>query len=724
MTQTLDDKNSVNKFVCSASDDERLDVLRKDGKLTLTDAQKQAVLTKGRVIVSAAAGSGKTSTMVKRIILMIAEGYSLRNMLVLVYNVAAADELKERLHGELFDRACSEVGEARERFSKELDDLPFCHICTIHSFCNSLLRDNFDKLGLSPTFEVLDEQAHAAYMNEALENVFSAYSEEGDDAFMDVVEIFSQARKEDNLKANIIKLHDMIDIQPDKKQFFDNVNSCYKFASIGKSENIYDDESDDELDDDFDEDDDFIDIWDEDEFADGEFGKIFENYYKSFFEDALKKFEEIAEMISGTVLSKHIEAVQIAIELCQEMLASADFNGMLSVAYDTEKPSLKGGSTKRSDYEKTWAAITKFYNDELFDIVKEMCELKEIWDDSENKFAQNALYVYKLLEITSRFDNELARLKKENNVLSFEDLQHLAVSLLKDYPSLGRVYDAVFVDEYQDVNPTQEFIIQKLIKGECFMVGDVKQSIYGFRLADPKIFLARQERYKNGGGTAIDFNRNFRSARKILAFVNGVFNAVMTEKTADVDYKNTAAFEIDGMPDDGRVEVHLFTDKKAERVDAQGLYDITDHVQAEEGVKAAISEGKFIAREIKSLVGRAKTDDGKYIGYGDIAILFRSRTTGAQQIIEVLRSEGIPVDESVFGKSESRPERELISMLRVLDNPRQDIPLAGFMLSFFGGYSEDELAFIAAQDGECLYDKVRGLSCDADHDDDNVVCLA
>ncbi|MDE6060888.1 MAG: UvrD-helicase domain-containing protein, partial [Clostridia bacterium] len=366
---------------------------------------------------------------------------------------------------------------------------------------------------------------------------------------------------------------------------------------------------------------------------------------------------------------------------------------------------------------------SKAYFDEVFGVVQEMYDLKKIFDDSDNKFAQNALYVYKLLEITSRFDKELARLKRENNVLSFEDLQHLTVGLLKDYSSLGSVYDAVFVDEYQDVNPTQEFIIQRLIKGECFMVGDVKQSIYGFRLADPKIFLARQERYKRGGGTAIDFNRNFRSARKILAFVNGVFNAVMTEKTADVDYKNTAAFELDGMPDGGRVEVHLFTDKRSERIDAKGLYDITNHVQAEEGVSASISEGKFIAREIKSLVGRAKGDGG-YIGYGDIAILFRSRTRGAQQIIEVLRSEGIPVDESVFGKSASRPERELISMLRVLDNPRQDIPLAGFLLSFFGGYGEDELSLIAAQEGECLYDKVRSISCEADNENENKRTLA
>lgn len=664
-----DMKGLNSEFVLSQEDEARLDVLRKDGKLTLTDAQKRAVLTKGKILVSAAAGSGKTSTMVKRIMLMLAEGYSLRNMLTLVYNTAAADELRERLHSELFDRVCSEVGELREKFRKELDDLPLCHICTIHSFCNTLIRDNFEKLGISPTFEVLDEQAHATYMNEALDNVFNAYSEENDEIFGDIAEIFLQARKEENLKTNIIKLHNLIDVNPDRDRFISKAIKCFE------------------------------------SFEDSEFIEILVSYYKSFFENAVCRLSEISEIISATSLVKYSEALAITVSFAKQELSATSLRNMLSIACACEKPNLGRRSPKLSDFEKEKSNIAKAYIDEVYSVAAELCELKDIIDDLEVKHTQNGLYVNKIIQITLRFADELQKLKQADNVLSFEDLQHYASRLLSDYPDLAGMYDAVFVDEYQDVNPTQEFIIQRLVKDECFMVGDVKQSIYGFRLADPKIFLSRQESYKNGEGAAIDFNRNFRSARKILAFVNGVFNAVMTEKSADVDYKNTAAFELDGAPEGGSVQVHLFTDKKAERTDAAGLYDITNHTQSDEDISGSQTEGRYIASEIKSLVGRAKKDGG-YIGYGDIAILFRSRSRGAQQIIEELKMAGIPVDESVFGRTVSKPERELICMLRVIDNPRQDIPLAGFLLSFFGGFDEGELAVMAMEEGDCLYDKL------------------
>ena len=173
---------------------------------------------------------------------------------------------------------------------------------------------------------------------------------------------------------------------------------------------------------------------------------------------------------------------------------------------------------------------------------------------------------------------------------------------------LGDAYDAVYVDEYQDVNPTQEAIIEHLVRGECFMVGDVKQSIYGFRLADPAIFLSRQFKYEHGDGTAIPFNKNFRSSRAILSFVNGVFNAVMTKSSAQVDYRNDGAFDLKDISDGDGVQIHLFTDKKAESKVAKGLYDIASHEHEDEDIKASQFEGKFIAREIKSLVGRALVD--------------------------------------------------------------------------------------------------------------------
>lgn len=640
--------------------------------IRLTESQKRAVLAKGNIIVSAAAGSGKTSTMIKRILLLIAEGASLKNMLVLVYNNAAADELKARLHQELFEKACRERSEARDKFRRELDDLPFCHICTIHAFCQSLIRENFDKLGLSPTFEVLDEQAHRAYMNRALDNVIAEYSQNADEEFCDIAEIFLQARKEDNLKDNIVRLHNLLDIQPDRDGFLQNVSSCF------------------------------------DGFEDSGFTRFLTDYYKGALEELKIRLDETYGLIARTTLTTYAQSVANVLDTLEKAARANDCFVMGQVAASYEKINARR-SPKATEEEKSLSEIAKVYIGDAEDVFGELAELSENKNRLRAAHEQNGVYVRKIMEIVCRFDEELARLKRQDDALSFEDLQHCAAKLLDEYPQCGEGYDAVFVDEYQDVNPTQEFIISRLVRGECFMVGDIKQSIYGFRLADPTIFLSRQAKYKNGDGTAIDFNRNFRSAKSILSFVNGVFDVIMTQKTADVDYKHTARFELDGTPEEGYVQLHLFAGQKPQTDKPSGIYDIARQSDEPSGIDAAENEGRFIANEIRTLVGRAKGDGG-YIGYGDVAVLFRNRSQDAQKIVEVLKREGIPVDENGFSKSVSLPERELICFLQTLDNPRQDIPLAGFLLSFFGGYNEEELARIAAFDGSCFYDKLLAAS--------------
>ncbi len=680
--------SDVNKIVGTVSES-RLNVLRDDsGKLLLTDDQRKAVLEKGRILVSASAGSGKTSTMVKRIILMVAEGASLKNMLILVYNNAAADELKEKLHRELFKVACRASGDLREHFRSELDELAFCHICTIHAFCQSLIRENFDKLGLSPTFEVLDENAHALYMNKALDEIISEYTANGDEAFCGLADIFSQSRKEENLKSNIIKFYSLIEIQPNKEDFVRCIDDCYG------------------------------------DFENSRFWTILSDYYSKFFKKAELAFSELREqMIAiGGGLGKYIESVTDAAYNCRRMSEAKDFREVCAIASVYEKP--KAVLRNASDEEKTLVGFAKDYYKTFEDAMEELKTLFGKFDELEEAHEQNGRYVRKLVEVACAFEQRLSALKAQDNVLSFEDLQHKAMELLshEEY-GLSDAFDAVFVDEYQDVNPMQEAIISSLVRGECFMVGDVKQSIYGFRLADPAIFISRQRRYADFGekeGINISFNHNFRSAYAILNFVNGVFDSVMTKDNADIDYKKEARFELKDIPPvnlesvspEGYVQVHLFVKPKAESEGAHGLYDITS--AQDEEVGNAKAEGLFIANEIKTLVGRAKGVDengnGKYLSYGDIAVLFRSRSNGAKEIVQTLKDEGIPVNEGAFGKSVSLPERELMSFLRVLDNPRQDIAFAGYLLSFFGGYDEGELALVASYDGACLYDKFRAVA--------------
>lgn len=671
---------SENKVtVLGKNAEERLEILRDEkGNILLTDDQKRAVLERGRILVSASAGSGKTSTMVKRIIVMISEGTTLKNLLVLVYNNAAADELKEKLHQELFKAACASSGEKRDRFRQEIDELPFCHICTIHAFCQSLIRENFDKLGISPTFDVLDETRHASYMNRALDDVIATYTASGDETFCELADIFSQSRKEENLKSNLIKFYGLIEIQPDEEEFERCVSECY------------------------------------DSYENSKFFAILQDYYKTFFanaKNALLPIKTQLEVLAPT--SKYLQSLAVAICFCDELESKSRLFDMCTLASKYEKPRATV-SPKASDEEKLLVGYVKDYLKQFHDAIDEMKEICNRQDSLESAHEQNAKYVKKLVEVAQTFAKKLEELKQEDNVLSFEDLQHKALELLShDEYELSGDFDAVFVDEYQDVNPTQEAIIRKLVKGECFMVGDVKQSIYGFRLADPAIFISRQNAYEESlkEGTNVYFNRNFRSAYGILDFVNGVFDSAMTKASADVDYKKDARFELkdvapvklEGVSPEGYVQVHLFVKQKSESVPSFGLYDI-EKDEGEENDEASSQEGNFIASEIQKLVGRSK-GDGKYIGYGDIAVLFRSRSTGAKEIVKTLKSKGIPVNEGAFGKSVSLPERELVAFLRVLDNPRQDIPFAGYLLSYFGGYDESEVALIASEDGDCLYDK-------------------
>lgn len=678
----MNDKEIVKSI--SDSSQKRLDILRDEkGRLLLTDDQKHAVLERGSILVSASAGSGKTSTMIKRILLMIAEGATLRRMLILVYNNSAADELKEKLHNELFRCACSQTGELRERFRKELDELSFCHICTIHAYCQSLIRENFDKLGLSPTFEVLDEQEHAVYMNEALNDVITDYTQRGDSVFLELVDVFSQSRKEDNLKNNIIKLHKLMEIQPDKKDFISCVNECY------------------------------------DSFEDSKFFDILKRYYIEFFTQAKQVFEQTYQQTIGyQYLSKHALRLENAIALCTQIMSAKDVKDMMGAcnAYEDVFTRIH---QKASPEEKIISDGMKGYFAKFNTFIDELKSLCDNFDRLESAHKQNARYVYKIVEVCEAFSMRLSALKEERNVLSFENLQQKAYELLEADDSPKEDFDAVFVDEYQDVNPTQEAIIRRMIKGECFMVGDVKQSIYGFRLADPAIFISRQLGYAQDAlqGTNIYFNRNFRSAYRILSFVNGVFDSVMTKKSADIDYKSEARFELkdiapvtlEDVSPEGYVQVHLFVNPKAESESASGLYDVTKEVQ-DEDESTSVREGKFIASEIKRLVGKAigtsDSGEGKRIGYGDIAVLFHERTGGARKIIPVLKQCGIPVNEGAFSKSATLPERELMAFMRVLDNPMQDIPLAGYLLSFFGGYDESEVAQIASLGGVNLYSKL------------------
>lgn len=628
----------------------------------LTAEQRAAVEERGKVLVAASAGSGKTSTMIKKIISEIENGTPLSRMLVLVYNEAAANEIKEKLHDALFNAACLSDGERREEFRRDLDELSFANISTIHAFCRALIKDNFEKLGVSPVFDLLSDDQAARYADEALDKLFAECAEADDKVFDELSDILSRERKEEGFRATVKKLYEVYQIQPDGAAFLKRARDNYEGV------------------------------------AEGHYAEVLVKHAHSVFADGLAELEKVQPLLEAEAKSAYAERCKIYADICRQGLAGG-FDDILALARaDVYVPDLrKGPRTPLLNPDAVDVAESvKSAIDNMFSTWwQPLVNMQQV----EEGHAQNRAYVDKLLELVERFDKEYSRAKLADNVLTFNDLERYAAQLISTSPEVAGEFDAVFVDEYQDVNPVQEFIISSVARDNVFMVGDVKQCIYAFRLADPDIFLKRQKAYEAGKeGKFLSFSRNFRSNNTILEFVNSVFDAEMTENTVGVDYLKDGRFTVG--------EDESAEERKSRRKREAGSVRL--HLTSVKNGTRRYSpdEGDFIAEEIKRLVGNAKTGD-RLMRYSDCAVLFRNRTVG-QRIIERLQASGIPVDDGTLRKEKSAPESDIINFLTVLDNPRQDIPLAGFMLSYFGGFDENKMTLIAARrgDDECLYDAV------------------
>ena len=632
------------------------------GGAPLTSEQRAAVEEHGRVLVTASAGSGKTSTMIKKIISEIEHGTALSRMLVLVYNEAAANEIKEKLHDALFKAACLSDGERREEFRRDLDELAFAKISTIHAFCRGLIKDNFEKLGVSPVFDLLSDDQAAQYADAALDKIFTQYAEEDDPIFDELADILSRGRKEEGFRATVKKIYSVYQIQPDGAAFLTRARENYEGVSQGH------------------------------------YAEVLVRRAHRVFADGLAELEKVQPLLEVEAKRAYAERCGICADICRRGLAGG-FEDILALACaEPEFPSLSRGPRTplvNPDAAKISETVKSAVDAMLETYWQPLADMRSV----EEGHAQNRAYVDKLLEIVERFDKEYSQAKLADNVLTFNDLERYAAQLISTSPEAAGEFDAVFVDEYQDVNPVQEFIISSVARDNVFMVGDVKQCIYAFRLADPDIFLKKQKAYQAGNeGKFLSFSRNFRSNNTILEFVNSVFDTEMTENTVGVDYLKDGRFTVG---DNESTE-----ERKTRRKREAGSVRLHFIAVNNGNRRYSPDEGDFIAQEIKRLVGSAKTGD-RLMRYSDCAVLFRNRTSG-QRIVARLQAVGIPVDDGTLRKEKSAPESDIINFLTVLDNPRQDIPLAGFMLSYFGGFDENEMTLIAADVGEdeCFYDAV------------------
>lgn len=642
------------------------------GKVSWTPSQQSIISKRGsNLLVSAGAGSGKTTVMIERIINLILDKEKptpISKFLIISFTKASASDMKNKLIKKL-----SEI-EPTPYVLEQLDDVLTSDVSNLHSFCARLLKSYFYEVGLDPTFAVLDESETQILKDKALTKLFAKKTESGDSEFYALIDIFAKKRKDIGLKEVILKLHSFMCSIANKDEWFEQtINTLYESdleSNIG--------------------------------------AKTICAHMKNERRRMLDEISERREKCASLGCEKLVAYLNV---LESRVLNIREDQGFLENAKRIQKfERLPNIPKVEKEYEWLQANIKEFKDK----INKRLEKLQEyaVVSDLENiqtNLEKTQKIVFELYRLEKEFVEIFEDLKKERGGLDFNDLEENTLKVLSNPLILEEIknkYDYIMVDEYQDINSVQEKILALLSKeNNRFMVGDVKQSIYRFRLCDPQIFLDKYNCYKTntGNGVLVKLNENFRSKKTILDFVNAIFSVVMTADFGGVDYHSDAML-IAGSESQKDAKIRagfLIADtasvskQKQEEFDVYSVKD--DNQSAVLEVKGR-AEGLLIANKILDLMRTETVKDGdkeRKLEFSDITILVPSRTAYLDKIVETLRAKEIPVatdvetdcfdDEYVFG---------LKSVLDVLACQKVDYSLFCALKSKVFDFSANELAEI------------------------------
>ena len=642
--------------------------------MNFTAEQKRAIEVRDcNVLVSAAAGSGKTGVLTERIVSRLRDGENIDELLTLTFTRAAAGEMKKRVRDKIAAEAESAQGEARTFWQRQLTLVGDAPITTIHSFCLRLLRRHYNLLpGLDPKFHITDPRRAAILRSDLLtaylEECYTDPREENRNRFFDLLRLYGSRLSDDGLKKEILSLMEFGSAQGDPGLWLDE--ACRRFGDL--------------------------DFWYDKGMAVGRDAVLL------LIEETEADLESM-EQLGGPVscidtLAEDLEHLRELKDASWEKLGAA-------MPFGRKKPKGKEDDPNQSEYIKSRRdQRKKYFADQVTAL---FCRP---FPDYAREIAELLPNMETLAEMTKNFYDRYREEKRQKGSLDFSDLELYAMELLTENPSLAREYQETFrevlVDEYQDINPLQEKILSLLAgDGKLFAVGDIKQSIYGFRLADHTLFRDRALSYgkeeENGNGLLIYLNRNFRSRCEVLSAANGVFGALMNEEVSGLPY--------------GEEERLRFGAEYYEEVDtAEVEFAVIDRSKSDpEGDYDALAcHGRYIAHRIEELMAegfRVQDKDGlRPLTYGDITVLMRSANTGGEAIGAELVDRGIPVQTpSTMGFLSGRETKLISAFLSVLDNPLQDIPLAAVMRSPLFSFDEDELLALGlSRKGKKLWEMV------------------
>lgn len=646
-----------------------------------TPAQKSAIDTRDcNVLVSAAAGSGKTAVLVERIISMITDpdkNIDIDRLVVVTFTKAAAAQMKDKIRKALDSMLDENPGDVN--LLRQITLLNNAQITTIDSFCLWIIRNHFPEVNLDPGFRIMDEGEKKLIENDVLEDVLEEFYAEADEEFFNLVDAFGMGRDDSGLVSIIDKIYRFSRSNPWIDEWFDE---CML---------VYDDET-----------------------YDNPAIKELYDSIKNALLDYRDKYNRLVDICSEPAgPAAYTGALQSDLLGINEMINSQDFGelGRRIRIFSFEALSRKkdaGADPDIKEYVKGQRKLFKDYIGRLND--------KIFLKDDEGIFAdmQGAgIQIRTLLKVAKVYAKRVSEVKREKGIIDFNDMEHLALSILvkkedgklvytETADKLANRFEEILIDEYQDSNQLQEVILNAVSKtrltGEnnnIYMVGDVKQSIYKFRLACPELFIEKYDTYgETGDNVRIELQKNFRSRENVLECANDVFSHIMNKNFSGIGYDESVRLNA-GFPYPEYSDSN-YGDEANKSTDVI-LISSENEEEATTRELEADRLAKLIEEIASSGVNVYDADENIYrpAEYRDIVILTRSVTGWADTFADALMDRGIPAyTDSSTGYFSVREIQVILCMLTIVDNPVQEISLAAAMMSYFGGFTAAELGMV------------------------------
>ncbi len=637
--------------------------------MPLTVEQEKVVKHgKGNILVSASAGSGKTHTMIERVIrLIIEEKVNVSELLCVTFTEKAAFEMKERLK-----KALISVIEKTDdkRLKEQLSEIATCDISTMHAFCARLIRSYFFVAGCAPDFKILEESDATVLKHKCIEKTFKELYDSEEDWFYTLLDRHAQSRSDKKFREIVLEAHAFCASEAEPERLMENTLMQY---------------------------------------TENGFSTLLSEFKNAFDRQVIGLKNQVEQVLSVFEVANFAKGVNFASTLLADMntvLVAKDFY-QIKAYEDYKLPASFGKIIDETvkQYKEQLMAVRGEFSKICNKFIKCVSNCLQT-DLAKNKaVSEHTGWFFKVL---NKFSNIYAIEKQEENALDFNDLEHFALKILKDEQVLQTVkdkYKYLFVDEYQDTNGVQESIIDKIANDNVFMVGDVKQSIYGFRGCRSEFFTYKDKLMSAKGQPVVRLNANFRSAKKVVDMVNQIFSFCMTNAVYGENYRGRSELIYGGAFDEsalGRAQLHILerAEKEDKKEETPRVYDILEEkpqiVESHTAYTSALV-AQIVNGELEKEIYDVKEQKYRRVNYGDICLLTRSRDSEyVRELIGGLVGRGVPIESDTEVNVLDYAEiKMLVNVLKLVDCFAQDVALVSTLKSPIANVTDEELMDIA-----------------------------